>query len=128
MTREEQIATIQARIAEVESSIAQMEAAIPGASEDDRRTLEARIAELQQTLATLRTMLNNLQGAAIVASLPAGARRRTLTAHNREAVKSAKRNARDVHQRANAMIAVFEPIIKSSGTGKPKKQPSRRGK
>jgi len=126
MTREEQIATIQARIAEVDNSIAQMQGAIPAASEDDRRTLEARISELQQTRVVLQTMLNNLEGAAVVAALPASAERRTLTAQNREAVKSAKRNAREVKDRANEMILVFEPIIEASGTVKPRKRPSRK--
>ncbi|HEY6391524.1 MAG TPA: hypothetical protein VIX89_09610 [Bryobacteraceae bacterium] len=138
MTREEQIAAIQARLAEVNGSIAQLQGAIPGANGDQRRQLEARIAELQQTRVTLQTMLNNLQGGiaalATAGAIPPTAAHKKVAAHNTAAVKSAKDSAKATQRRAKETIALtkapskgkaaqgLKPINPPKGT-KPKKRP-----
>jgi predicted nucleic acid-binding Zn-ribbon protein len=103
MTIDEQIAALRARLDDVNNSISQLDSALAASKDSDERAeLAARISQLQQTAETLRTMLNNLatSRAPMAMAVPPALAQRTVQAHTKAMVKSAKTFADQSHKRA----------------------------
>src|ERR1700731_4602018 len=100
MTIDEQIAALRARLDDVNNSISQLDSALAASKDSDERAeLAARISQLQQTAETLRTMLNNLatSRAPMAMAVPPALAQRTVQAHTKAMVKSAKTFADQSH-------------------------------
>jgi predicted nucleic acid-binding Zn-ribbon protein len=111
MTRDQQIAILQARLDDVNNSIAQLESALAAATDSATRSdLSAQISQLQQTAETLRTMINNLSGSAAAFDMIASPAEAKSTARKHMAVmiKSAKSSASDSHKRAVETIGLMK--------------------